>query len=189
MDQNSIFLHMESKLARFTAALIVGLFLGVFGIGFFKRCDSLPLRLPFRKGHARSAFNQKVDSFKDQFPPCRRQAIASGQDEQTREVRCRLKGPSPLPAQLQSRQLPSTKTQDLGKSGQYTPTGFSTEDIEALGAFPDYSALSGVPHPKPCPGFDITTASFRPFRPFRFSYHQTMGKQICSHPGSGDISC
>ncbi|KAH6952448.1 hypothetical protein BKA56DRAFT_443588, partial [Ilyonectria sp. MPI-CAGE-AT-0026] len=70
--------------------------------------------------------------------------------------------------------LSSTSKQDLNKDDQYTPTGFSTAEIRALGSFPDYSVLSGVPHPKPCPDFDVKSAAFRPFRPFRWTYHQTM---------------
>ncbi len=116
----------------------------------------------------------EAGGYKVQFPPSRRRAIAAGSIEGTHEVRDLLKGPSPTQIQLETCQLPTTRAADIGKDGQYTPTGFSTEDIKALGTFPDYSALSGVPHPKPCSGFDINTATFRPFRPFRFAYHQTM---------------
>lgn len=56
----------------------------------------------------------------------------------------------------------------------YTCTEFSVEEIKALGDFPDYAMLSGVPLPKPYEDFDITKAIPRPFRPFRWAYHQTM---------------
>lgn len=39
---------------------------------------------------------------------------------------------------------------------------------------PDYPKLTGVPNPQPLPDFDITTAKPRPYRPFRWDYHQTM---------------
>ncbi|EIW85389.1 hypothetical protein CONPUDRAFT_150201 [Coniophora puteana RWD-64-598 SS2] len=39
---------------------------------------------------------------------------------------------------------------------------------------PDYAKLSGVPLPKPLPNFDYTKAKPRPYRPFRWEYHQTM---------------
>ena len=39
----------------------------------------------------------------------------------------------------------------------------------------DYFVLSGVPRPKPLLNFSITDARPRPYRPFRFPYHQTMG--------------
>ncbi|KAG2149344.1 hypothetical protein DEU56DRAFT_978007 [Suillus clintonianus] len=39
---------------------------------------------------------------------------------------------------------------------------------------PDFSQLTGVPHPKPVHGFSIAHARPRPYRPFRWEYHQTM---------------
>lgn len=56
----------------------------------------------------------------------------------------------------------------------YTPCGISVREIKALGDFPDYAALSGVPLPQPYPDFDINKALPRPYRPFRWAYHQTM---------------
>lgn len=38
----------------------------------------------------------------------------------------------------------------------------------------DYFELSGVPAPNPLPDFDIDTAKARPYRPFRWKYHQNM---------------
>ena len=119
--------------------------------------------------------------YKHQFPPSRREAIISERDPKSTEFQKLLRSPDPTDSVFRSNQLPSTTTQDLEKSGQYTPTGFSTTDIKALGSFPDYSVLSGVPHPRPCPDFNIKTADFRPFRPFRWSYHQTMCKFIIPH--------
>lgn len=63
----------------------------------------------------------------------------------------------------------------LTQDNFYTATGFSTQEIRALGRFPDYSVLSGVPNPQPVsPRWDINKAIFRPFRPFRWNYHQHM---------------
>ncbi|KAF2624735.1 hypothetical protein BU25DRAFT_474681 [Macroventuria anomochaeta] len=56
----------------------------------------------------------------------------------------------------------------------YTPCEFSIAEIKALGDFPDYATLSGVPLPKPYHDFDIKKAFPRPYRPFRWAYHQTM---------------
>ncbi|KAI0035214.1 hypothetical protein K488DRAFT_76776 [Vararia minispora EC-137] len=39
---------------------------------------------------------------------------------------------------------------------------------------PDFPALTGVPLPNPLPDFDITKARPRPYRPFRWVYHQHM---------------
>lgn len=60
----------------------------------------------------------------------------------------------------------------------YTPCEFSIGEIKALGDFPDYASLSGVPLPNPYPEFDIKTAKPRPYRPFRWAYHQTMCKCV-----------
>ncbi|KAI0483590.1 alpha-1,2-mannosyltransferase [Xylaria cf. heliscus] len=57
---------------------------------------------------------------------------------------------------------------------KYVYSGFSIREIKALGDFPDYSTLSGIPNPNPCPEFDIDKARPRPYRPFRWPYHQTM---------------
>jgi hypothetical protein len=57
---------------------------------------------------------------------------------------------------------------------KHTPTGFSVDEIKALGDFPDYAELSGVPLPEPYHAFDIDKALPRPYRPFRWAYHQTM---------------
>ncbi|KAJ3530381.1 hypothetical protein NM208_g9350 [Fusarium decemcellulare] len=56
----------------------------------------------------------------------------------------------------------------------YVFSGFSVPDILSLGDFPDYARLSGVPLPSPLPNFNIATAKPRPYRPFRWVYHQTM---------------
>lgn len=107
-----------------------------------------------------------------QFPPSRRHTLAS----------LELKGSTGSyqnvpPEVLRKRAVPSACTADWDQDDLYTPTGFSTQDIRALGRFPDYSVLTGVRYPSPYgPQFDINKAIFRPFRPFRWSYHQTMGK-------------
>ncbi|KAF5310027.1 hypothetical protein D9619_010282 [Psilocybe cf. subviscida] len=38
----------------------------------------------------------------------------------------------------------------------------------------DFFAVTGVAPPKPLPDFDVRTAKPRPYRPFRWAYHQTM---------------
>jgi hypothetical protein len=72
--------------------------------------------------------------------------------------------------------LPLTVSYLETETTMYTPCDFSTDDIKALGDFPDYATLSGVPLPRPYPEFDIKRAIPRPYRPFRWSYHQTMCK-------------
>lgn len=58
----------------------------------------------------------------------------------------------------------------------YNFTGFSVDEIRRLGNFPDYAKLSGVPLPEPLKNFDVDAAVPRPYRPFRWAYHQTMCK-------------
>lgn len=59
---------------------------------------------------------------------------------------------------------------------KYVYTGHSVKEIKALGDFPDYETLSGVPNPQPYREHDIDKAIPRPYRPFRWAYHQTMCK-------------
>lgn len=70
--------------------------------------------------------------------------------------------------------LPMTANYETCTDKRYTPTGFSVAEVKALGDFPDYAELSGVPLPEPYYEFDIDKALPRPYRPFRWSYHQTM---------------
>lgn len=107
-----------------------------------------------------------------QFPPSRRHVL--GGLPSLRKLGLGLETDT-SPSTLQAKALPTTRAQDLSQDDQYTPTGFSTQEIRALGTFPDYASLSGVRHPRPCSAdFDISKATFRPFRPFRWNYHQTM---------------
>lgn len=102
--------------------------------------------------------DSEIHAFEKIFPPSRRDAVVNSTDPGANEYRVLL----------------STCLEPLERSCQRTPTGFSAADIHKLGSFPDYALLSGVPHPKSCPAFDINKAVFRPFRPFRWTYHQTM---------------
>ena len=56
----------------------------------------------------------------------------------------------------------------------YTPMEISMVEVKALGDFPDYSKLSGIPLPEAYEDFEIEKALPRPYRPFRWAYHQTM---------------
>ncbi|KAK4235397.1 hypothetical protein C8A03DRAFT_46467 [Achaetomium macrosporum] len=106
-----------------------------------------------------------------QFPPSRRHVLA----QLPKVEKCSQ--PAAIPAGvLSSHALPTTTEEsNIRQHTLYTPTGFCTREIELLGRFPDYALLSGVPHPEPCsPTWDISKAVFRPFRPFRWKYHQHM---------------
>ncbi|OQE39879.1 hypothetical protein PENCOP_c006G03022 [Penicillium coprophilum] len=70
--------------------------------------------------------------------------------------------------------LPMSADYTTSPDDKYTPMGFSVTEVKCLGDFPDYSTLSGVPLPIPYPEFNIEKALPRPYRPFRWAYHQTM---------------
>lgn len=74
--------------------------------------------------------------------------------------------------------LPMKESYLEATDNTYTPCEFSIAEVKALGDFPDYATLSGVPLPKPYHDFDIHKALPRPYRPFRWVYHQTMCKMI-----------
>lgn len=135
----------------------------------------LSTTIPAKVNSSGSIEDEKVDRNNpiNIFPPSRRASLLQllpDSELGTREIVIPLKD-------LRSHQIPTTRIQPLDENDHFTSTSLLTQEIKALGRFPDYSVLSGVPHPTPAPSFDITKATFRPFRPFRWTYHQTMGEQ------------
>ncbi|KAL0474101.1 hypothetical protein QR685DRAFT_570065 [Neurospora intermedia] len=135
----------------------------------------LTVRRTGRERKASIAISKEKDKAKTdlpyllQFPPSRRHVLATLPGSEKEDVQ------AITPEMLKSQALPTVTTPDFDKDGFYTPTGFSTQDIRKLGRFPDYAALSGVRDPHPVPeNWDITKAKFRPYRPFRWGYHQHM---------------
>ena len=112
--------------------------------------------------------------YSDIFPPSRRHAFA--------EIQSNLPSTLGKPLDVLAAPLPSSRKTCIpftmsyleAKSPMFTACEFSTEEIKALGDFPDYATLSGVPLPRPYHDFDINKARPRPYRPFRWNYHQTM---------------
>jgi hypothetical protein len=121
-------------------------------------------------------------SYVDTFPPSRRSTLA-GTDVELPLGESSEEPPTTPPGWSNSMVPMETSYLDAEDS-MYMPCGFSIKDIKALGDFPDYSVLSGVPLPKPYPEFDISKALPRPYRPFRWAYHQTMCTYgcICRRP-------
>lgn len=115
--------------------------------------------------------------YKHTFPPSRRQALASLTDSRVSVHGVSGKGLERAYGSEKYKCLPD-KQSVLGPQykNHSTPTGFTVEEIEALGNFPDYATLSGVPLPAEYTSFDIETALPRPYRPVRWEYHQTMCK-------------
>lgn len=113
--------------------------------------------------------------YKDTFPPSSREALLkvsetflSSQKKKIgrREINQEEFVKNVIPFEADYRECgPST----------YTPMKISIAEIKALGDFPDHSKLSGVPLPEAYKEFEIEKALPRPYRPFRWAYHQTMG--------------
>lgn len=128
-----------------------------------------------RASEKNPALTHPYPDYINSFPPSRRSVllqVAECVSAASREI---LTGPEPSVDFLRDDSLPTTRSYDLENSSpKYTPTGFSTAEIKALGDFPPYDILSGVPLPEAYEGFDSAKAIPRPYRPFRWAYHQTM---------------
>ncbi|KAI9780523.1 MAG: hypothetical protein M1839_006641 [Geoglossum umbratile] len=122
---------------------------------------------PEKKG-----LENSLPDYRDVFPPSRRASLAAIPNalSLTQELSLSTSSPQGRPSAV----VPLASPIEDCASPTYTPTAFSTEEIKALGDFPDYAGLSGVPLPKPYPEFVIEKALPRPYRPFRWAYHQTM---------------
>lgn len=116
--------------------------------------------------------------YKNIFPPSQRETlekVIEGYDSPRKE---KLLGGEIDDVEFRKNIIPLTANYKESGPSTYTPTGFSMEEVTALGDFPDYAELSGVPLPSPYKDFKIETAVARPYRPFRWAYHQTM----CTSP-------
>lgn len=108
-------------------------------------------------------------SYSDALPPSRREGLAN-----LKEKRPLTATDEVSEAEVRRNILPMTQDYQTANGGLYTPMGFSVDEIKALGDFPDYATLSGVLMPNAYREFDIDKAIPRPYRPFRWNYHQTM---------------
>jgi hypothetical protein len=118
-------------------------------------------------------------NYVDTFPPSRRSTLANTAAKLSPEES--LEEPPTTPPGLSHSMVPMETSYLDAEDSMYMPCGFSIKDIKTLGDFPDYSMLSGVPLPKPYPEFDISMALPRPYRPFRWAYHQTMCMYGCTY--------
>lgn len=116
----------------------------------------------------------KSPTYVKAFPPSQRAALPALVDSLTDVQRKALEDFAFDESQARTSLLGYEEDYRLAKDDKYSYAGFSVGEIKALGDFPDYATLSGVPLPRPYKDFDYTTAMFRPYRPFRWAYHQTM---------------
>lgn len=114
--------------------------------------------------------------FIDSFPASRREALARVVESMPYASRGILVGLDTEKSMTSDMMMPYVANYLDVDGAKHTPTGFSVDEIKALGDFPDYAELAGVPLPEPYLNFDIDKALPRPYRPFRWVYHQTMCK-------------
>lgn len=123
-----------------------------------------------KKPQGSQASNQ---GYPEVFPPLRREALLKVAESLPAEKR-KVIGQNVTEKDVLASPLPLTENYMTSEGNKYTGTGFSVDEIKALGDFPDYPELSGVPPPEPYHDFNLEKAIPRPYRPFRWSYHQTM---------------
>ncbi|KAG7009541.1 hypothetical protein G7Y79_00002g006560 [Physcia stellaris] len=111
---------------------------------------------------------------KNIFPPSQRDTLSKVAESYASPTKEKLLGGVIDDAEFRKSIIPLTADYRECGPSTYTPTGFSMEEVKALGDFPDYAELSGVPLPNPYKEFKIESAIARPYRPFRWAYHQTM---------------
>ena len=133
---------------------------------------SMPPRSPSpgKKAAALPPIQSPVD-YKDVFPPSSRHGLAC---TTVFLHEGKLKGRQVSKTQFRKSVIPFEADYRCCGPSTYTPTGISIEEVKALGDFPDYAELSGVPLPNEYKGFKLDQAMPRPYRPFRWMYHQTM---------------
>lgn len=108
------------------------------------------------------------------YPPSRRETLSKVAESLPAAQREKLQGCEVDGTAFQKGILPFTADYRECGPSTYTPMEISIEEVHALGDFPDYAELSEVPLPEAYKDFDIDTAIPRPYRPFRWAYHQTM---------------
>ncbi|KAJ0163380.1 hypothetical protein CTA2_3086 [Colletotrichum tanaceti] len=140
---------------------------------FFQRVNRAPsFSHQAEKPHVKTEEVQEEEegrgpSYVNSFPPSRRAWLA-GLGPQYADVAEVDLAASPRPL------LKLDADYRTADPDEFSFSGFSVADIKSLGDFPDYATLSGVPLPSPLDNFDIERAVPRPYRPFRWAYHQTM---------------
>ncbi|KAI9710847.1 MAG: hypothetical protein M1828_002019 [Chrysothrix sp. TS-e1954] len=114
-------------------------------------------------------------TYETSFPPSCRPGLGDVYDDLPLALKTQSRGKLIAEPDLTKRKMiPLGASNDQLPGDFYTPTGFALDEVRKLGDFPNYSALSGVPLPSAYTNFDLSKAEFRPYRPFRWPYHQTM---------------
>ena len=112
--------------------------------------------------------------YKDIFPPSSREVLLQVAESYPTSQRKKIGVQDVNQDEFTKNLIPfEADYRECGPS-TYTPMKISMAEIKALGDFPDYAKLSGVPLPEAYKKFEIENALARPYRPFRWVYHQTM---------------
>ena len=174
---------MESSGQLFIAA-IIGVFLTiipVLALGKNHRKTSMERMLSWFLGSPNEPMgsNDVAPSaiFKEAFPPSTRGNLSKAATSLLSSQQKCLLGLPVKQEVFRKNVMPMTADYRKCDPWKYTPTGISLEEVKALGDFPDYATLSGVPLPTHYKEFEFEKAIPRPYRPFRWNYHQTMCKQ------------
>ncbi|KAL9085441.1 MAG: hypothetical protein Q9165_007591 [Trypethelium subeluteriae] len=131
-----------------------------------------PHSLSPKEGKEKKSWGE--DTYENAFPPSRRFALAEIKTDLPKTLGTSIEELVKSPPNARSSCVPHDRAWDTVEQPAYTPTGFSVDEIHALGDFPDYATLSGIPQPQPYLNFQLSKALPRPYRPFRWAYHQTM---------------
>ena len=136
--------------------------------------DTPPRSLSPEKNQPSNAL-LNASEYVESFPPSRREALAEVMEKLSNSQQEKFGKTLDFDEATFAKSMMAFED-DYRKcdENKYTPTGFSVEEVKALGDFPDYATLSGVDLPEAYKEFDITKAQPRPYRPFRWAYHQTM---------------
>ena len=118
--------------------------------------------------------------YQDIFPPSSRSTLATVLEDVPAERREHFYRGEIPEAEFRKGQIPLEADFRTCGPSTYTAMGWSIGEIRALGDFPSYAKLSGVPLPQAYTECKVEKAIPRPYRPFRWAYHQTM----CGSSGS-----
>ena len=166
---SAIFLLVLTRLPRITFHGCLPILARARSISSFKTTRRSPS--PERKVPANAT---PPADYKDILPPSSREFLAKAAESLSQLQKEKLQGHKVDDVEVMKRVI--SFEADYRKCGPstFTPTGISIEEVKALGDFPSYAELSSVPLPDAYVEFDINTALPRPYRPFRWAYHQTM---------------
>ncbi|KAL3952162.1 alpha-1,2-mannosyltransferase [Purpureocillium lilacinum] len=160
----------SQSLAALPSALRFGSFLLLFGV--IAQClRAVYKRFGTHQNASRATTPQIKHVHSQTFPPSQRRLLASI------DARFTPDKDDIDPSELSKSVLEMDADYRRADPKSFLFSGIRVGEVLALGDFPNYAALSEVPLPEPLEDFDINATLPRPYRPFRWPYHQTMAIQ------------